>query len=279
VLLAEALRRHAGAVAGRRALVVGSQTPVVETLLLAYNASSVTTVEYNALTYDGVETLTPAELLELPAAARRFDLVLSISSIDHDGLGRYGDPLAPDGDLMSSDAVRDEGLLAPGGLYFLTVPVGPDVVVWNLHRRYGEVRLPLLLEGWEVLERVGWEEGVLTAERSFAKTKEPVFVLRVPGAAGTVAGSEAEAGAAEGVAEAAGAAQGDAETAVVVAAAAAATPAAAAAAAEPSAAEIVAAEPSAAAIVAAEPSVAAADAAAHEVAAPTIKSAGANDEF
>jgi hypothetical protein len=207
VLLAEALRRHAGAVAGKRALVFGSQTPVVETLLLAHNASSVMTVEYNALSYEGVETLTPDELRGLPAAARAFDVVLSISSFDHDGLGRYGDPLAPDGDLLSSDAIRDEGLLAPGGLYFLTVPVGPDVVVWNLHRRYGEVRLPLLLEGWDEVERVGWEEGVLTAERSFAKTKEPVFVLRAPSRAAADAAADAAANAAADAATVAGAAE------------------------------------------------------------------------
>jgi hypothetical protein len=176
VLLAEALRRHAGAVAGARALVFGSQTPVVETLLIAHNVSSVTSVEYNRLTYANVTTLTPAELNALPESERRFDIALSISSFDHDGLGRYGDPLAPDGDLLSNDLVRD--FLTPGGLYFLTVPVGPDVVVWNLHRRYGEVRLPLLLDGWSEVERVGWEEGVLTEPRSFAKTKEPVFVLR-----------------------------------------------------------------------------------------------------
>ena len=25
----------------------------------------------------------------------------------------------------------------PGGLLYLTVPIGADVVAWNLHRRYG----------------------------------------------------------------------------------------------------------------------------------------------
>jgi hypothetical protein len=63
--------------------------------------------------------------------------------------------------------------------------------VWNLHRRYGEARLPLLLEGWDEVERVGWEEGVLTAERSFAKTKEPVFVLRAPARAAAAAADAA----------------------------------------------------------------------------------------
>ena len=195
-LLAEALRRYAGDVAGKRVIVFGSQTPVVETLLLAYNVSSVTTVEYQRLSYSGVVTLTPAELATLPEAERRFDLALSISSFDHDGLGRYGDPLCPDGDLVSNDAVR-ELYLRPGGLYFLTVPVGHDYIVWNLHRVYGPIRLPLLLHGWSEVERVGWEPAILTEERSFTNSKEPVFVLRAPVREEAVASSEAGAALAE----------------------------------------------------------------------------------
>ena len=40
---------------------------------------------------------------------------------------------------------RVRSILKPGGLLLLTVPVGPDVLVFNLHRRYGPARLPLLL--------------------------------------------------------------------------------------------------------------------------------------
>lgn len=54
---------------------------------------------------------------------------------------------------------------------------GPDVVVWNLHRRYGAVRLPLLLRGWSQVAVVGWREELLTTEASWLKTYEPVFVL------------------------------------------------------------------------------------------------------
>lgn len=57
--------------------------------------------------------------------------------------GRYGDPLNPDADLEAMARVRS--ILKPGGLLLLTVPVGPDVLVFNLHRRYGPARLPLLL--------------------------------------------------------------------------------------------------------------------------------------
>lgn len=50
-------------------------------------------------------------------------------------------------------------------------------MVWNMHRRYGAVRLPLLLRGWSQVDVVGWREELLTAEASWRKTYEPVFVL------------------------------------------------------------------------------------------------------
>ena len=83
------------------------------------------------------------------------------------------------------------------------MPVGPDVVAWNLLRRYGRARLPLLLQQrappggdaceaderggawdgaqWEELpdERVGWSDELLDdAARDWRRSVEPVFVLR-----------------------------------------------------------------------------------------------------
>ncbi len=56
--------------------------------------------------------------------------------------------------------IKEEGIL------FLSVPVGIDKLVWNLHRIYGELRLPKLLLGWEILN-------IYT--HSYC---EPVFVLQ-----------------------------------------------------------------------------------------------------
>lgn len=56
--------------------------------------------------------------------------------------------------------------------------VGPDVLVWNLHRRYGHHRLPLLLKGWEQVAVYGWREELLEAPAPFTITYEPVLVLR-----------------------------------------------------------------------------------------------------
>jgi hypothetical protein len=193
--LAAALQRHRDEVKGKRAVVFGSMTPMVETLLLAFGAAEVVTVEYNLLTYEhpSVRTTTPPVMEAALREGRevRFDVAVSLSSFDHDGLGRYGDPLCPDGDLLSNDAVRDL-YLKPGGLYLLTVPIGPDVVVWNLHRRYGKVRLGLLLEGWDEVERVGWTDDILTKEVSYTMTTEPVFVLRAPSSTATSEGKEGE---------------------------------------------------------------------------------------
>jgi hypothetical protein len=154
--------------------VFGSTHPWYECLLLALGASHVTTVEYNKLTYSHplITTTTPS-LLE---TTYLFHTALSISSFDHDGLGRYGDPINPDGDLVAMDTVRN--VLEENGLFFLTVPTGPDVLVWNLHRRYGYQRLPLLLCGWEEVESVGWEEELLTSPAPFTIQYEPVLILR-----------------------------------------------------------------------------------------------------
>ncbi len=50
------------------------------------------------------------------------DRALSLSSFDHDGLGRYGDPINPIGDLVAMETVKQD--LRSDGLLFLTIPIG-----------------------------------------------------------------------------------------------------------------------------------------------------------
>ena len=50
-------------------------------------------------------------------------------SFDHDGLGRYGDRLHPDGDLLAMQTVA--AVLRDQGLLFLTVPVGEYTALLN----------------------------------------------------------------------------------------------------------------------------------------------------
>jgi hypothetical protein len=41
------------------------------------------------------------------------------------------------------------------------VPLGLDKVVFNAHRIYGRVRLPLLINGWNLVDSFGFEEKLL----------------------------------------------------------------------------------------------------------------------
>ena len=53
-----------------------------------------------------IYSITPAEL-KTATPSGGFDVALSISSFDHDGLGRYGDPLEPDNDLRAMRVATD----------------------------------------------------------------------------------------------------------------------------------------------------------------------------
>lgn len=89
--VAEALSRHRSLIANASVLIIGSQQPTYETLALAYGAAKVTTLEYQKLTYEHpqLQTATPADVEAAPERFRNaFDVALSISSYDHDGLGR-----------------------------------------------------------------------------------------------------------------------------------------------------------------------------------------------
>jgi len=66
--------------------------------------------------------------------------ILSLSCmhvVEHIGLGRYGDPIDPDGDLKAMDELMR--VLAPGGHLYFVVPVGQPSIRFNAHRIYDPV--------------------------------------------------------------------------------------------------------------------------------------------
>lgn len=153
-------------------IIMGSVDPWCESFCLYYGARC-TTVEYNKIVSQDVRLnmVSPKEYDRSPV---KFDAALSISSFEHDGLGRYGDPLNPYGDL---DAMRElKSKLQTGGKLFLSVPLGRDALVWNVHRIYGRLRLPMLLENWEILDTFGYEESRLD-NGEIGQYYQPVFVL------------------------------------------------------------------------------------------------------
>ena len=155
--------------------IIGSVTPWFEAVVIHYGGIP-TTIEYNKIETDDprLSILTVDELKS--KEIEKFDAVLSISSYEHDGLGRYGDPINPTGDLESMKYMKDT-LLKSEGLLYLAVPIGMDTVVWNAHRVYGEKRWPLLIDGFDVLFSSGYNEGDFLVDRGTGG-RQPVFVLK-----------------------------------------------------------------------------------------------------
>lgn len=138
---------------GKEVVIIGSASPWYESMVIAYGGHP-TTIEYNSLVTDDprLTVMTPAQYQQNP---KKFDLILSISSIEHDGLGRYGDPLNPNADLQFMERAKKE-LLKPTGHMLLAVPIGQDALTWNAHRIYGRLRFPLLIKGWKILQTFGF---------------------------------------------------------------------------------------------------------------------------
>jgi len=156
-----------------REVVVGSEMPWYECICSLYGAR-ITTIEYRPIDcrISGLTVLTPEQYAREP---KEFDVAVSISSLEHDGLGRYGDPINPRGDLEAMQKLKR--LLKPDGLLLLAVPVGRDALVWNAHRIYGRKRLPLLLDGWETLAAFGFRDDLFDKPLGDCES-QPVFVLR-----------------------------------------------------------------------------------------------------
>ena len=76
-----------------------------------------------------MSSVTPKEQEKLGQLGQlqHFDFGISYSSLEHAGLGRYGDPLNAVGDLQAMS--RISCMLKPGGLFFL------DVVRREIERR------------------------------------------------------------------------------------------------------------------------------------------------
>jgi hypothetical protein len=150
--LREALRQAKNIVQGR-VLVIGSERPWVEACLLYLGASHVTTLEYGGIVsnHPKVSTITPENMrANAHTYQNYFDAVVSFSSLEHSGLGRYGDALNPWGDRQAM--ARAWCMTRPGGQLALGLPVhssGNDFIMYNAHRLYGPVQLPHVMANWK----------------------------------------------------------------------------------------------------------------------------------
>jgi hypothetical protein len=152
----------------------------------------VTTLEYGEIVsgHPQLDTLTPTEFRAafLDWSLGRFDAIVSLSSLEHSGLGRYGDALNPWGDIIAF--ARGWCVTKPDALFLWSGPIEtsqtraqssplveafgakkgpfmigshggatPEGIEFNGHRVYGPIRIPDLATNWRMIELVAQHPG------------------------------------------------------------------------------------------------------------------------
>mmetsp|Transcript_24681 Transcript_24681/g.37498 ORF Transcript_24681/g.37498 Transcript_24681/m.37498 type:complete len:393 (+) Transcript_24681:143-1321(+) len=155
-LLNEAMESKHDEEATLKVLVAGSISPWVESLVLNSDLNlhngKVHVTDYNPLEIEDPR-IEFVSMEDLKASARSpgFDAIISFSSIEHDGLGRYGDPVNPQGDIAAM--AEYHSMLKDHGVMVLGVPCNcinsQGYVEANYHRDYNMARLNVMFCGFD----------------------------------------------------------------------------------------------------------------------------------
>lgn len=91
-----------------------------------------------------------ADLQNLPFKNRSIKSISCMHVVEHIGLGRYGDPLDPDGDLKAIYELKR--VVAEGGFLLFVVPIGKPKIIFNAHRVYSYDQILEYFSNFELKE-------------------------------------------------------------------------------------------------------------------------------
>jgi SAM-dependent methyltransferase len=91
------------------------------------------------------------DLMNLPFASGSVESLSCMHTVEHVGLGRYGDPMDYDGDIKAINELKR--VLAPNGNLLFVVPLGAkDIICFNAHRIYTKEQVLNLFADLELKE-------------------------------------------------------------------------------------------------------------------------------
>lgn len=165
-------------------LVIGTQIPWLEAILLTKRPRKIITLEYGYFIseYPGLTFIRPAEFRQkfLDGTLDKFDVVFTYSSLEHSGLGRYGDPLNPWGDIMST--AEAWCVSKPDAILALALPTsvstGKDYLQYNAHRIYGPLMYSFMTTNWEFIWPTQEEKRNSPYSEEGNSIFQPVFVFK-----------------------------------------------------------------------------------------------------
>jgi SAM-dependent methyltransferase len=113
-----------------------------------------------------------ADLTNLPFADGSISSLSCMHTVEHLGLGRYGDALDVDGDVLGMNELKR--VLACGGNLLFAVPIGRPKVIFNAHRIYSYDQIiqhfaDLELQQFALITDTGMEDDfILSATKAMA---------------------------------------------------------------------------------------------------------------
>jgi len=127
---------------GSTALLVGCMASIVPTISVDIRPLkvSVAGLEYQSGT-----------ITALPFGDAEVTSLSSLCVIEHIGLGRYGDPIDPEGSIRAGRELSR--VLTPGGNLYVSLPIGTiSRVVFNAHRVFSYEKALALFSGLSLIE-------------------------------------------------------------------------------------------------------------------------------
>jgi SAM-dependent methyltransferase len=112
-------------------------------------------------------TFLEGSILQLPYEDASISSLSCLHVIEHIGLGRYGDPIIPEGHLLAAKEIIR--VLAPGGSFYLGTPVGKERLCFDAHRVFSTATVLAMFSGLELVEFS------LIDDRSRGITKNALF--------------------------------------------------------------------------------------------------------
>ncbi|MEI7777735.1 MAG: DUF268 domain-containing protein [bacterium] len=89
-------------------------------------------------------------LHNLPFETGSVKSISCMHTIEHVGLGRYGDPIDPNGDIKAIEELKR--VTATGGNLLFVTPVGKPKIEFNAHRIYSYEQIVSYFKGFELKE-------------------------------------------------------------------------------------------------------------------------------
>lgn len=119
-----------------------------------------------------------ADLVNLPFADNSIESLSSLHTLEHIGLGRYGDTVDVDGDLTAAaELVR---VLKPGGQLLMAVPCGKPRLIYNHGRVYSYEMTIEMFRPLKVTEFALWTDD----PQEFVSNADPALVAKCEGGCG-----------------------------------------------------------------------------------------------